>query len=267
MGAPVRRSFVMRTDGANSPLEELMRAARGGAGGGRGGRTRLALLLSLWWVNAKPPYDSTRPTSWWAELIGIDDPVRGSRNIAANLKELARRGFIDITAGSPGMPNTLTLLDDRSRERGPYLRPDGTSGAFFRIPEELWTTGAISTLSGPGLVMYLMMLYYHRRPESAQYTPGVGSRVVAAAPVWFSPNSFRQRHGLSEDTRLAGIRDLQNAGIVHIDNVPVDTSGPAGHRRFRRQMLTLNPQFTPPLSGVAQTRTTRRRAAAESRTD
>ena len=37
-----------------------MSATGGKSGGGRGGRTRLALLLSLWWVNSKSPYDSSR---------------------------------------------------------------------------------------------------------------------------------------------------------------------------------------------------------------
>jgi hypothetical protein len=250
MGAPVRRSFVKRSGaGEVTPLEVLMSAARGKSGGGRGGRTRLALLLSLWWVNSTHPYSSSRPASWWAELIGISDPHRGPRTVTANMQELARRQFVKIDAGAPGMANTVTLLNEMG-SGDPYVRPDGTTGAFFRVPEQLWTTGVIGTLNGPALVMYLMMLYYYRRPVQIDPTES-RQRVSAASPVWFSARGFRDSHGLSEDTRLAGIQALQEAGIIEINSVSIDSSGASGHRRFRRQLLTLTPKFEPPLPGAA----------------
>lgn len=258
MGASVRRSFVLRSDnGQSSPLEDLMRATRGGAGGGRGGRTRLALLLSLWWVNSKAPYTSDRPTSWWAELIGIADPIKGSRTVAANLNELARRQFLIITPGGRGKANIVTLLDDHGRTGMPYSRPDGRDSPFFRIPEQLWTTGMIGRLSGPGLVMYLMLLYYHRLPAAAESDLGPRTRVPSAPPIWFSPKSFAERHGLSEDTRLAGIQDLRAAGVIQVDSQLMDTAGPSGRSRFRRQFFTINPPFTPPLPGAAPSSTRR----------
>ncbi len=257
LGAPVRRSFVTRADeGHPTGLEAVMRAARGGAGGGRGGRTRLALLLSLWWVNSMPPYTSQRPASWWAEMIGIEDPVRGPRTVTANLQELARRGFIAIAPGEPGMANVVTLLDDLARPGQPYLRPDGKSGSYFRVPEKLWTTGAIARLSGPGLAMYLVVLSNYHRPAGREHSPGEGIRTPAAPPVWFSPKRFRERHGLSEDTRLAGVRNLRDAGMVDVETEYVDVQNrpDSGHRRFQRQMLTLHPLFVPPLPGRAPAR-------------
>lgn len=249
VGAPVRRSFVKRVHPDHAtPLEVLMSATRGKSGGGRGGRTRLALLLSLWWVNSQSPYDSRRPASWWADLIGITDPDRGARSITANMHELVRRRFVSIDAGDPGMANTVTLLDDMGTGE-PYVRPDGTTGSFFRVPEQLWTTGVIGELNGPALVMYLMMLYYYRRPEAIDSTDR--RRVAPAPPVWFAAKGFRDSHGLSEDTRLAGIRALQEAGVIEVDSVSVDSSGAAGHRRFRRQLLTLTPSFEPPLPSAA----------------
>lgn len=248
-GAPVRRSFLKRADPDRAtPLEVLISAARGKSGGGRGGRTRLALLLSLWWVNSQDPYDSNRPASWWANLIGIADPNRGARTVTANMHELARRRFVKIDAGDPGMANTVTLLDDMGTGE-PYARPDGTTGSFFRVPEQLWTTGVIGELNGPALVMYLMMLYYYRRPEATDSTDR--QRVQPAHPVWFATKGFRDSHGLSEDTRLAGIRALEEAGVIDIDSVSVDSSGATGHRRFRRQLLTLTPRFEPPLPSAA----------------
>lgn len=253
LGAPVRRSFVTREGESPTGLEAVMRAARGGAGGGRGGRTRLALLLSLWWVNSVPPYSSQRPASWWAELIGMGDPVRGPRTVAANFQELARRGFVAIEPGEPGMANVVTLLDDAARPDTPYLRPDGKSGSYFRVPDRLWTTGAIARLSGPGLAMYLIVLAYHHRPIGVEHPPGQGIRTPAAPPVWFSPKGFSERHGLSEDTRLAGIRNLRDTGIVDVvtEHIDVQNQSGSGHRRFRRQLLTLDPLYVPPLPGRA----------------
>lgn len=252
-GAPVRRAFVTREGAGPTGLEDVMRAARGGAGGGRGGRTRLALILSLWWVNSLAPYASQRPASFWAEMIGIDDPVKGPRTAAANLQELARRGFITIESGEPGMANVVTLCNEMVHTGGPYIRPDGKSGSYFRVPEQLWTTGAIARLSGPGLAMYLIVLSYHRRPGGMEHPSGQGIRTPAALPVWFSPNGFRERHGLSEDTRLAGIRDLRDAGIVEVETRHIDVQNQpgSGHRRFRRQLVTLHPLYVPPLPGLA----------------
>lgn len=247
MGAPVRRSFMRRGDDQQrTPLEELMTSTRHIAGG-RGGRTRLALLLSLWWVNARPDVDgahtSRRTTTWWTDLLGLPDPHQGARIINANLKELATRGFLTLTPGTPGMPKTITLLDEHGT-KALYRRPDGTDGdAYFRIPEQLWTTGLISQLSGPALVMYLAMLYHHRRIPTDK--PGQ----FTTRPIWFTAKSFHTLHGLSEDTRLAGIRDLHQLGVLTIDTVSIDSSGQPGGGGIRRQRrhLTLLPAYQPPL--------------------
>jgi hypothetical protein len=44
-------------------------------GGGRRGRTRLALHLSLLWALAGGKHESVRPTRNWAELIGLEVPT------------------------------------------------------------------------------------------------------------------------------------------------------------------------------------------------
>lgn len=246
MGAPVRRSFMRRSDDRQrTPLEELMTSARQVAGG-RGGRTRLALLLSLWWVSARPDEDgahtSQRTTTWWTDLLGLPDPHHGARIINANLKELAARRFITTSPGDPGRPKTVTLLDEHGTGQ-PYRRPDGTDGDYFRIPEQLWTTGLIGRLSGPALVMYLAMLYHHRRLPTDK--PGQ----FTTRPVWFTAKSFHALHGLSEDTRLTGIRDLHQLGVLTIDTVSIDPSGQPGGGGIRRQRrhLTLLPAYQPPL--------------------
>lgn len=233
-GAPLRRDFLKRVDGERSPVETLMNASRG-VGGGRGGRTRLAVLLTALWVNSSDDHSSTRPARWWAEMIGEPDPSAAARKITTTLRELDRRGFLALTENAGGTPPTVTLLDERGGGE-PYVRPDGTTGAYFRIPEQLWTTGLIARLSGPGLVMYLATLYYHHRDDHG-----------VAPPVWFVGKSFHARHGLSEDTRLDGLRNLEDNGAVYVDTVSIDNTGNRGQRTYSRRLFTLLPAYEPPL--------------------
>jgi hypothetical protein len=245
-GAPVRQLFVPGArdlpDATRSPREILMNAERG-VGGGRGGRTRLALLLTLWWVLALPDHSGTRPAGVWAHFIGLDDSTRGARTINANLHELSRRGMITHTPGERGKASTVALLDELGSGR-PYRRPDYVSDGlpYFRIPQTLWTTGMIGQLSGPGLAMYLIMLHYQRRTtESADR-----GQLVISKPTWFTEKSFRTRHGLSEDTRLAGVKDLHDHGVIQIDTVTIDPAGSDRTARHQRRHLTLMPPFEPP---------------------
>lgn len=233
-GAPLRRDFLKRVDGERSPVETLMNASRG-VGGGRGGRTRLAVLLTALWVNSSDDHSSTRPARWWAEMIGEPDPSTAARKITTTLRELDRRGFLALTENAGGTPPTVTLLDERGGGE-PYVRPDGTTGSYFRIPEQLWTTGLIARLSGPGLVMYLATLYYHHRDDHG-----------VAPPVWFVGKSFHARHGLSEDTRLDGLRNLEDNGVVYVDTVSIDNTGNRGQRTYSRRLFSLLPAYQPPL--------------------
>ncbi|WP_407727683.1 hypothetical protein ACJEDT_26130 (plasmid) [Rhodococcoides fascians] len=233
-GAPLRRAFLSRDIGpARTPLERLLSSKAGGSGGGRGGRTRLALLLTLIWVSAGESHASARPARWWAEMIGITDPQRGARVVTANFKTLADRGFITVDHSTA--PPTVTLLDELGT-RGPYNRPDGKDGlSYFRIPETLWTSGVIGTLSGPGLAMYLVLLYYHRRDR-----PG----------MWLSPSYFHEHHGLSDGTRLDGITDLYTQGVISVKERVIDNSGGTENRTFPRRILTLDRHFAPPAKVV-----------------
>lgn len=239
MGAKVRRSFLIRSDTQpRTPLQELM-SARGRAGGGRGGQSRIKLLLTLWWVNARPgsdgTYSSSRTAGWWARMIGIDDPDQGPRVIGANFKELAARGHIELTPGSPGRPATVSLLDG-SGTGTLYTPPKGPGAdSYFRIPEQLWTTGAIGKLSGPGIVMYLVLLDLYNASDPDK-------------PAWFTDSPFRERYGLSRDTRLAGINNLSTAGLIYVTTKAIDPAGEedTGRRRHQRRLITLIPEYRPP---------------------
>lgn len=239
MGAKVRRSFLVRSDTRpRTPLQELM-SARGRAGGGRGGQSRVKLLLTLWWVCTRRGSDGAHSSShtagWWAEMIGINDPKQGPRVIGANFKELAARGHIELIPGSPGRPATVRLLDG-SGAGTLYIPPEGAGGdSYFRIPEQLWTTGAIGKLSGPGIVMYLILLELYRASDPDK-------------PAWFIDDRFRERYGLSRDTRLAGINNLYTSGLVYVTTTAIDPVGEqdTGRRRHQRRLITLIPEYRPP---------------------
>ena len=67
-------------------------------------------------------------------------------------------------------------------------------------------------LSGAGIALYLILL--------DQYGPGQLSD--APDPVWFSPQAFKDRYALSEDTRAKGINDLQDLGLVTVTRQPIN---------------------------------------------
>lgn len=261
-GAPVRREFV-RADldpTGRSALERLINAnqttkgSRGG--GGKGGRTRLALLLTAWWIAIRPDeqgnYTSARPARWWAEMIGLNDPGRtGARAVSTGFAELDRRGFIVLgPSREPGGPRVVQLANELD-PTAPYVRPgtekhhpqrrnDGTEShtlGYFRVPPALWTyrtVPAIGTLSGPGLAMYLLMLYYHRVDEDGKIER-----------VWFSAKQFKERHGLSDDTRLRGITDLINHKIIDSETQQFDQAKGKEGRTYTRRLLNLRPPYTP----------------------
>ena len=125
-GAPVRRAFIERTDTAPSPLSRLLsgtNASRGG--GGRGGRLRIALLVTLIWRLARSPHSTIRPARYWAELLHLDDPEGdGARAVRSTLLELERRGFVRTESRGPGKVPEIILCDESLNGldyRLPYL--------------------------------------------------------------------------------------------------------------------------------------------------
>lgn len=233
-GAPLRRSFA-QTDSGSTPLSEIMsgRSARKG-GGGRGGKTRLAVLLSLIWVLAAPPHTSNRPARFWAELIGLDDPEgKGARSVSESLAELEKRGFIKLEQITPGYPPQISLLNE-SLDGKKYTIPgnakEGPREAYFRVPNFLWRSGEIKHLSGPALAMYIVVLSVYRTDQE-EYR------------AWFSSTTFKQKFGLGESTRKSGLRELVEMGVLQAFDESLDSAGETGARRFRRRTYELSPKY------------------------
>jgi hypothetical protein len=212
--AQVRRSFVERGDeAAPTPLALLLR-------GGRGGQVRLKLLLSLLWVAANPPHDATYPARVWAELLGLPDPEgNGARRINDAIGWLGAHHFLEIRQ-RPGQPTTLILLHETGSGE-PYTVPGATlvrlrnanaaersAHRYLNLPSSFWTSGWIGVLSGSAVAMLLVLLleFGSRRPTTESPDE--------VREVWFSPAVAEQRYALSEDTRSAGLRELERYGLV-----------------------------------------------------
>lgn len=237
MGAPVRRTFIRPPEGGGpSPLVQLL-SSREGSGGGRGGRTRLALLLSLLWINAKAPFDTHRPATFLADLTGFtyggkvpDRRARQATSAMLNAEaELAARGFVTLRKGTPvgATPRTITLLHEGG-SRQPYSIPTGSDGdSYIRVPEELWTRGALTHLTGPGIATLLALLELAGR-EPHPFTLGSG---IAMA-----------RFGISDTTRKKGLKNLYDIDIVdkRLEEVPGDDQ-----RTRKRNVYTLSPAYYP----------------------
>lgn len=237
--AAVRRAFVERDDPAvRSPLETLM-SGQAGSGGGAGGRLRIALLLSILWVQAQPPYSSHRVAPWWARLLQLPDPTgTGARQIRDALHDLEERAFISLTRTDGGV-NEIRLLEELGRGRL-YTYPDpALQQLYMRIPRALWAEGWIAAMSGRALAVYLAVL------------ANSGWRDV---DFWMSPGLFHERYGMGETTRKKGFQDLVDLGAL--DVVARATTVQQGSRTFRRNVYTLRPELRSTPVPLAATTTT-----------
>lgn len=240
-GAPIRRQFIERVDGGATPLSQLLSGSNAPqGGGGRGGRLRVALVLTLIWQLAKSPHTTIRPARYWAELLQLEDPERGgARAIRNTLLEIERRGFIRTEDRGPGKVPEIFLRDESLRGadyRLPYLEAveEGPTQAvnYFRVPESFWGTGLCARLSGAGIALYLI----------AMSRAGWGNQ----PSFWISPSHFVEQYGLGESTRKKGLRELVQLGVVTQELRSIDRSGDSGHRRFQRSVYTVASDFRVP---------------------
>ncbi len=232
---PVRKSFV-RSDTELPPA--LTRVYRSG---GRGGQVALKLYLALLWRCSSPPFETSKPARAWATLIGLEDPRgNGQRRVNAALRTLQNAQLVQVTY-TPGVGNAVSLLDE-SGDGAAYKLPSteyakatkGSAGdaqrrrnTYFKVPSRLWTEGDIQSLSGPGLVMLLILL--------AEQADTVDS-------VWFATDVFPARYRISHNVRAQGTSQLQSRGLLEVDReaLPEVPGSVFSRRRYRnRYRLTL----------------------------
>ncbi len=208
---PVRTAFVrggLVKDRDEPPMAQLLR-------GGRGGRVRVATYLSLIWRCSAPPYSTNIKASAIARLWDLPSPdINGARRVQEALNALEEAQLIRIQR-HPGKESTVFLLDDAGtgleyeapnraynyarRRKAPA--EELRQHTYFKINSAWWRTGTIQSLKGPGLALLLILL-----AEDSPSRRGTG--------IWISPSNFKDRYGLSVDTRKSGLKELSQAGIV-----------------------------------------------------
>ena len=149
-------------------------------------------------------------------MLDLEDPEgKGARRIKMAMRTLADAKLIKVTE-QPGFPNLITLRDESGSGK-PYELPStaytfakknkaaATSLAanmYFKVPQQLWRDGYIQSLSGPALVMLLILL-----AEKG----GEGQR------VWFSTTEFPSRYNISAKTRATGTKELEAYGLLRVE--------------------------------------------------
>lgn len=236
---PLRRSFVERESGSElpTPLASLLRTQ--GAVGGRGGALRITLLMTLIWVNARPPYSTSRVAAFWAELLGREDPRgEGARVIRDALHELADREFVELH--SSGGKTTITMRNesrpvDADGVPAAYEPPYGKE-AYLPVPRVFWSEGLAGNLSGAGVAMYLCALALTRSDD----------------PEFFiSASHFEDRYGISRSSRKRGLAELAEHGVLTVRlEEEIDD---ATFRKVRRNVYRLTKKYRQPEAWVDPT--------------
>jgi hypothetical protein len=215
--APIRQAFIRSGSGPPPPLAQVLR------GGGRGGEVRLKLFLSLLWIAAAPPHETSFPARGWAELLGLRDPDRaGARRITDAFSFLAARQLVRVER-SRGRPSTVFLLDDAGR--GTEYKPPGSGHGerYVNLPASFWISGWHVVLSAAAVALLLVLL-----DQQDFQNP--------TTPTWVSPARARELYALSSDTWTKGTRELRANGLVAVSHAPVSASGGLdtfGWRRVR----------------------------------
>jgi hypothetical protein len=226
---PVRKWFVRSFDGEKPPLAKVY-------SGGKSGTVAVKLYLALLWRSSSPPYTTDRAARGWATLLDLDDPDGlGSRRVRAALRSLSKANLVELET-RPGQPLLVTVLDEggegveyelpstmfvktsRGAESAEALR---NPNLYFKIPSKLWTEGVMQTLSGPGLIMLLILL-----AEQAD-----------SKAVWFSTEEFPARYFISPSTRTKGTKELQQYGLLNTVSQPLPRPGGSVFDPRRRRYL------------------------------
>ena len=246
LGAPLRDAFFRHHAQPGSPVEHplarLMSARSGQSGGGRGGRTRVLLYISLLWVASGHDHSTSRPARFWAELLGLDDPSgAGARAIRSTWRELEARGFVQIEPPSRSdlAPSVSPLREDGSGSV--YAIPTGEDGdTYRRVPQAAWRRLFWEDITGPGLAMYLIAI---RTAEQARTLEN----------LVFPRTYIREEYGLGDSTIRAGLQNLTILGVLDRELELADSYGGRAQRSRRRYVYDLLDIFGPDPSRLERT--------------
>lgn len=199
----------------------------------------MKLLLSMIWVAVAEPYNISIPARAWATLLGLEDPEgRGAARINAATRRLVEAEYLRVERRR-GQSSQLYLQNELGNGE-PYSHPGAAWEAvreadsrtrrntprYTRIPVEIWTHGWIAALGGPALAMLLILL------EAARGRDPEG--------IWFAPSVAAARYGLNEATRKKGVKELEDYGLVTVNQAAVTRDALSSKRR--RNTYTVHPE-------------------------
>jgi len=229
---PVRRSFVEMSDSKRgiTPLASLLRTRD--SVGGKGGGLRISLLMTLIWVNARPPHASSRVAAYWAELLGREDPRgEGARAVRDALHELDDRGWVNLRSTGSRTEIFLRNESEPVNDDGtpvPYTLPYGQT-PYLQVPREFWTTGLVGELSGAGVAMYLCALAL-TRPDEPKF--------------FISTSYFDEHYGISRSSRKRGLAELASNGVLTTEvEAEIDLNT---FRKVRRNVYRITKAYRQP---------------------
>ncbi len=185
---PVRRTFLQQGTQSHpkpGPLRGMVRAHDERA-------FDLYLLHRV--VASSEPWDATRDARIWARALGLPTPRdNGAAAVSKTWKRLEKSYHLVSRERRGRLAKITSLLEDGTGK--PYASP---TTAYFKVPFDYWTAEQAwyATLSFPAKAT--LMIALSLQPPFLLPTE--------KAPKWY---------GLSTDTAERGLRELQDAGLLH----------------------------------------------------
>lgn len=206
---------------ANGSDAELARLLRGGANRpGRGGAVRLKLYLTLVMRATRAPHDLPgSPAHHYAQLLALPDPARsGRRRITQALTWLEDEGFIALTGkGRGSMPSIRVKRTYKSRG---YEGP-----RYVSVPIEMWTNGWILRLPGRAVALWIVL---------KELTSSGDEKSDGAA---WATGDRKAEYGLSADTWTRATQELEDAGLLEIEQVIERPEFGQVRRRYKYRLV------------------------------
>ncbi|MHB8508647.1 MAG: hypothetical protein ACYDGR_08375, partial [Candidatus Dormibacteria bacterium] len=145
-GVPLRRSFIVRPDGAPPPLARLVRNGDG---------TALDLELLALALASGEPYDVELYADVWARALGLS-PRTGSQVVSRAWRRLAGLNLVERGRRAGRRASVRILKEDGSGE--PYLPPGKVGEAHLKVPFVYWRGVYYKSLSLKAKAVLLIAL-------------------------------------------------------------------------------------------------------------
>lgn len=221
--APVRRCFLRRDAAGWDPLSDASLPPLATMLKGRAGEVRLKIYLTLLWLAAAAPHlVRGKPAQAWARLLGLHEPDSlGATRVRAALTWLEKEGFAYVNRGR-GAAAVVGPLHERGSGDA-YTRPTGSKDPqdwYIQVPQQFWSEGWISVLSGPAVAVLLVMLDDVWGTDGVRKVRRLGragvefQEATSFPQMWLAESQLRARYGLSWDTWALGIKELVDWGLV-----------------------------------------------------